>query len=56
MNPILRKLLEQQISKEKNLENMCKSANIQKSPEILGENLNNIKSPIHVLSLNISRN
>ena len=55
MNPILRKLLEQQISKGKILENMSKSASIRKSPEILDEDLNSIRSPIHVQSLNISR-
>ena len=54
MNPALRKLLEQQISKGKNLENMCKSEKIQKSPQILGEDFNSFKSPIHVSSLNFS--
>ncbi len=56
MNPALRKLLEQQISKGKNLENICKSEKIQKSPQILGEDFNSFKSPIHVSSLNFSIN
>lgn len=56
MNPALRKLLEQQISKGKNLENICKSEKIQKSPQILREDFNSFKSPIHVSSLNFSIN